>query len=358
MYELLRTLVQETNFDGPEAENKVRQLLQADASGALDAIASSGHSYARRFAESGLTKQGLLNEQVAGLTQVQQTANLANRSESEGLGDIMTKLKDIQSFAISNSSQLRTAITCEPKSASANEAALVQFLSTLSKSSSTFPNTSLTLNPPQTTFCPLPYQVYYTAASLPTVSYSDPAGAPLQILSQLITHKHLHHEIREKGGAYGGGAYARGLSGFFGFYSYRDPNPQNSLKIIRNAGRWARDKDWTNQDLEEAKLSIFQSVDAPQSVSDEGMTRFLSGVDEDMEQKKREQLLDVTKDDVRDVAQKYVVEGLKDVRIAVLGEKRDWVKEAEGWTIKNIELSSLSETAGASDLSAGDLDCS
>ena len=355
MYELLRTLVQETNFDGPEAESKVRQLLQADASGALDAIASSGHSYARRFAESGLSVQGLLTEQVAGLTQVQQIANLANRDESKGLEDIMSKLKDIQSFAISNSSRLRTAITCEPKSASANEAALVRFLSTLSQNPSPPENTTLILDTPQSTFCPLPYQVYYTAASLPTVSYGDPAGAPLQILSQLITHKHLHHEIREKGGAYGGGAYARGLSGFFGFYSYRDPNPQNSLSIIRNAGRWARDKEWTDQDLEEAKLSTFQSVDAPQSVSDEGMTRFLSGVDEEMEQRRREQLLDVTKEDVRDIAQKYLVEGLKDMRVAVLGEKKDWVKEAEGWTIKSVELSSLSQTAGASDLSPGDL---
>ena len=355
MYELLRVLVQETHFDGPEAEGKIRQLLQSDASGALDTIASSGHSYARRYTESGLTTQGLLNEQVGGLTQVQQITNLANRNASDGLGDIISKLKAIQSFALSKSSLFRTAITCGHESASANEAAFVQFLSKLPQSSGLSPNASILKNSPPMAFFPLPYQVSYTAASLPTVSYTDPAGAPLQILSQLLTHKHLHHEIREKGGAYGGGAYARGLSGLFGFYSYRDPNPQNSLRIMRDAGCWARDKEWTDQDLEEAKLSTFQSVDAPQSVSDEGMTRFLSGVDEDMEQRKRDQLLDVAKEDVRDVAQKYLVEGMKDVRIAVLGEKKDWVEEADGWSIKNIELSRLSETAGASDLSIGDL---
>ena len=358
MYELLRTVIQETHFDSPEAESKIRQLLQADASGALDAVASSGHSYARRYAEAGLTQHGSLSEQTGGLTQIQRTGDLANRTAIEGLGDVIAKLKVIQQFAISSSSSLRAALTCGPESVSTNEAALQKFLSEL-PSSTTIPEEQSPVSRDAfspTTFFPLPYQVYYSALALPTVSYVHPSGAPLQILSQLLTHKHLHHEIREKGGAYGGGAYARGLSGLFGYYSYRDPNPQNSLKIMRDAGRWARDKEWTDRNLEEAKLSVFQGVDAPESVSQEGMTRFLAGIDEDMEQKKREQLLDVKKADVREVAQRFLVEGMGAARIAVLGEKKDWVKESEGWAIKSMELSKPSESAGASDLSAGDLD--
>ncbi|EOD50543.1 putative mitochondrial presequence protease protein [Neofusicoccum parvum UCRNP2] len=119
-------------------------------------------------------------------------------------------------------------------------------------------------------FFPLPYQVYYSGLSIPTVPYVSASGAPLQILAQLLTHKHLHHEIREKGGAYGGGAYANGLGGIFGFYSYRDPNPQNTIKIINESGVWARDREWSDKDIEEAKLSVFQSLDAPESVSQEG----------------------------------------------------------------------------------------
>lgn len=357
MLELLRVTIQETNFDGPGAESKIRQLLQGDASGALDAVAGSGHSYARRYAESGLTIQGLMNEQVGGLTQVQQTVNLASRSPIEGLGDVVAKLKAIQQFAVTNSSSLRAAITCGPESTSNNEAALEKFTRKFPKIARIPETQSLSGadNSVSATFFPLPYQVYFSALSIPTVEYTHASGAPLQILSQLLTHKHLHHEIREKGGAYGGGAYARGLSGLFGFYSYRDPNPQNTLKIMQDAGRWARDKDWSDQDIEEAKLSTFQSVDAPQSVSEEGMTRFLSGISQDLEQKKRQQMLDVKKDDIRDVAQRFLVDGMKNARIAILGEKKDWVKEDPRWCIKNIELNKISEFAGASDLEAGDL---
>ena len=345
MYELLRTVILESDFDSVEAESKIRQLLQGDASGAINNIASSGHSYARRFAEAGLTPQGRLNEQIGGLTQVRHTAALAARSPSEGLSDVIHKLKAIQQFAISSASTFRAALTCGPESVSSNEAALQHFLSTLPSNATPAPSSApLQSSSPHTakTFFPLPYQVSYTALSLPTVPYTHPSGAPLQILSQLLTHKHLHHEIREKGGAYGGGAYSRGLAGVFGFYSYRDPNPLNTMTIMRDAGRWARDRDWSERDLEEAKLSVFQSLDAPESVSEEGMTRFLSGVDEEMEQRRRERLLDVKKEDVRDVAQRWLVEGMEGgkERLVVLGERKgkEWVRESEGWDVRDLGM--------------------
>lgn len=339
MYDLLRTVILETDFDSAEAESKIRQLLQADASGAVNAIANSGHSYARRFAESGLTPSARYSEMVSGLAQVRNIAQLASRTPSEGLKDVIAQLKAIQQFAISGASSMRVALTCGSESVTTNETALDQFLSHLPTNTTTTQPPSPSQRPPTPlqsakSFVPLPYQVSYTALALPTVPYTDAAGAPLQILAQLLTHKHLHHEIREKGGAYGGGAYARGLGGVFGFYSYRDPNPLNTLGVVRDAGRWARDKEWTERDLEEAKLSVFQSLDAPESVSEEGMTRFLSGVDAGMEQRRREELLDVKVEDVRGVAQRFLVEGMENGRgrVAVLGEKKDWMDEGDGWS--------------------------
>ena len=340
MYDILWTVIHETDFDGAEAESKIKQLLQGDASGALNAIASSGHSYARRFAEAGLTPQGLLSEQIGGLTQIQHVASLASRTTSGGLQDVISKLKVIQKFAIANTSTFRTALTCGNESVSRNEAALTKFLTRLQHAVQ-IPDSqdAPTLYARNKVFFPLPYQVYYSALALPTVPYTHPSGAALSVLAQLLTHNHLHHEIREKGGAYGGGAYAKGLSGLFGYYSYRDPNPQNTIQIISEAGRWARDRQWTDRNLEEAKLSVFQGLDAPESVSQEGMTKFLSGIDEEMEQKKREQLLDVSREDVRDVAQRFLVEGIDKAHLVVLGEKKEWSKESDGWDIQNLDMS-------------------
>jgi presequence protease len=340
MFQLLQKLVLETDFESAEAQSRIRQLLQGSADGAVGHIASSGHVYARGYAEAGLTNYFRIKEQVSGLSQVKLVSSLASRPEAEGLADVIEKLKAIQNLALSGPSSFRTAITCGTESVSTNEAALQKFLSALPKSKQSppkIPSPAFSRN--TKTFFPLPYQVYYGALAVPTVSYTSTSGAPLQILSQLLTHKYLHHEIREKGGAYGGGAYSSGLNGVFGFYSYRDPNPQNTIEIIRDAGQWAVGKQWTDRDLEEAKLSVFQSVDAPQSVSDEGMNRFLSGVSDDMMQERRERLLDVTKEQVKEAAQKYVVDPLEkgEGRMVFLGEKKLWIDGT--WETKDMGIS-------------------
>lgn len=340
MYDLLRIIIMETDFDGPEAEKKIRELLQSSASGAVNSIAESGHSYARTFAEASLTPVGRLQEQTGGLTQVKLTTSLASRPLSEPLNDVIRKLKTIQSFAISNSKTMRIALNCGNDSSNANQEALQRFLTGLPASNGSIPSRTSPTRYPRNSkaFFPLPYQVYYSGLAIPTVPYVDPSGAPLEILAQLLTHKHLHHEIREKGGAYGGGAYSRPLGGVFGFYSYRDPNPQNTIKIVSEAGTWARDRNWTDQDLEEAKLSVFQGYDAPQSVSQEGLRLFLSDIDDDMLQVRRERLLDVTADDVKKVADTFLVRGAPNGNLAILGEQRDWVKKQDRWNIRDLGM--------------------
>jgi Zn-dependent M16 (insulinase) family peptidase len=336
MYELLRTIIQETDFDGPEAEKKIRELLQSSASGAINSIAESGHSFAMRYAEAGISPVGRLAEETGGLTQVKLTSTL---SSLDSLSEVIQKLKAIQSFTIANSSQMRVALNCGPESATPNQDALRHFLTSLPKSVDV-PSTTQQVQYPRNakSFFPLPYQVYYSARAVPTVPYTDPSSAPLEILAKLLTFKQLHPEIREKGGAYGGGAYARGLGGLFGMYSYRDPNPQNSMKIMSEAGVWARERAWTAQDLEEAKLSAFQGYDAPQSVSREGMRLFLSGVTDDMLQERRERLLDVTAEQVKSVADEFLVKRAGEASVAILGEKKDWANEANGWEFRDLGM--------------------
>jgi len=338
MFEILRKLVLETNFDSPDAVSQIRQLLQASADGVVNDIASSGHSYARRAAEAGLSASSHSKEQMSGLSQVRLVAGLASRPESDGLEDVIAKLKEIQRLALANGS-FRAMVTCGGESTSANRAALANFMGSLPAAASASSLGKQThFSRDIKTFFPLPYQVYYGALALPTRPYLDPDSAPLQILAQLLTHKHLHHEIREKGGAYGGGSYFRPLDAIFGFYSYRDPNPVNTLKIMREAGQWAVNKDWAARDLEEAKISVFQGIDAPKSVNAEGVNEFLYHLRPDVQQARRERLLDVTRDQVREVAQKYLVDMLsrQAERIVFLGEKQGWVDDS--WTVTDMNV--------------------
>ena len=66
-----------------------------------------------------------------------------------------------------------------------------------------------------------------------------------RVLAALLSAKYLHQEIREKGGAYGGGAVAGG--GTFTYYSYRDPKNLETFSVYRNAAEWACKGSFTPQ---------------------------------------------------------------------------------------------------------------
>lgn len=279
MYELLRTVLLETDFDQP---TKLNVMVQGIAGGFVDTLAEAGHSYARLFAGAHLTPGAKLSEVTGGMTQVRLLSNLAATQDYSVAIDAM---KQIAEFAASKAT-LRSAITCSADSRSLNEAALRSFLDTLPRTKAPVARKSAFEFGAETakTFFPLPYQVSYTSMATRTVPYTHNDGPALQLLSQLLTHKHLHHEIREKGGAYGGGAFHQGNGGIFGYYSYRDPNVLNTLKVMETAGKWAAERQWTASDLEEAKLAVFQGVDAPSSVNEEGMVMFVHGITDEMRQ--------------------------------------------------------------------------
>ena len=68
-------------------------------------------------------------------------------------------------------------------------------------------------NGSQKTFVATAFPVHYCGMALPTVPYTHEDSAPLRILAKLLTSKFLLSEIREKGGAYGGGASSNPTSG-------------------------------------------------------------------------------------------------------------------------------------------------
>lgn len=335
MLELLTKVIHETDFTARNAEAKVSELIKNVASSAINDVADSGHGYARKFAEAGISEESRLGEEQAGLTQIRLMMDLAGRPERAGLTDVMERLQAIQAFVLSGSAPMRIALTCGSEATAANESAVTKFLASLPQGVEPPKVTEQNLYPRDAkSFFPLPYQVYYSALATSTTHYTHPDSPHLSVLSTLLTHKRLHPEVREKGGAYGASAYAGALRGTFGFTSYRDPTPERSLGVMREAGQWAASRAWTKQEIDEAKLSVFQNVDAPESVVNEGMSEFLHGITPDMKQVRREAFLDVSAAQVQAVADKYLsklAQGETDSSVAVLGPRADWINGERGW---------------------------
>lgn len=347
MFDLIHMLLKEIDFSSSAATSAIQELLESKTSGALDSVAESGHHFATMSASASLTRRGRIQDQLSGLSQLEATARMLEtaRADPGSLNGIISKLKQIQSFAVTNSDRLSLRVVCESSSVTANTALLEDFLRKLPKldiasrqsPAESVPGSLLS----RRTFFNLPFQVSYTGTCLQTVPYVSPDKAPLTILGQLLTHNFLHPEVREKGGAYGASAAASPISGLFTMSSYRDPNPRNSLTTFERAGIFARDRAWSSREIDESKLGMFQQLDAPTSVSSDAGKQFMYGITEDMDQQMREQLLDVTQEDVQRVAQRYLVDLPPDQRsVCILGEKKEWIgQDPQPWQEKHLKTS-------------------
>lgn len=330
----------ETDFR--KNSDKLKVLIRLLASSNTSSVADSGHAFARGYSAAHYRSSRAISETLNGIEQLQFINKLHNLLENEETfqREVVDKLIELQKYIV-NAKDMKFFVTSDSDA----QAQIVE--SQISKFMETLPDDKCSLNGPKTSAYPLiksegkptlikfPFQVHYTSQALLGVPYTHKDGAALQVMSNMLTFKHLHREVREKGGAYGGGASYSALAGIFSFYSYRDPQPLNSLETFKNSGQYVLDDaKWGTTDLDEAKLTIFQQVDAPTSPKGEGVTYFMSGVTDDMKQARREQLLDVSLLDVHRVTEKYLLN--KEGVSTVIGPGIEGKTVSPKWEVKEL----------------------
>jgi presequence protease len=164
--------------------------------------------------------------------------------------------------------------------------------------------------------------VAFTALGTRTASYRDPASPLLLISTELLQNVILHQEIREKGGAYGSGATYSPTTGNFYFYSYRDPHLAKTAAAFEKAMEKIASGGFNERHLEEAKLGILQSIDAPISPGSRAMTAYAwkrAGRTQEMREAFRNKILSATKDEVSSAVAKSLLESKK-ILVSFLGE--------------------------------------
>ena len=154
-------------------------------------------------------------------------------------------------------------------------------------------------------------QVNFCAKAYPAVSSGHKDAPKLAVLSACLRNGFLHSAIREKGGAYGGGAAFNAEAGAFTFYSYRDPRLLETFADFDRALAWLFSSSATQAQVEEAILNVISSMDKPGSPAGEAKKHFyqqLNGKTHGFLMQYRQGVLNTTLDELREVAQKYIVE--------------------------------------------------
>ena len=92
--------------------------------------------------------------------------------------------------------------------------------------------------------------------------------------------------------------------------------------------------------LDTAKLSAFKSIDKPTLSHNLGLDIFQYGITQELSQTRRERLLEVSKDDIIDVANRYLLSAMEkdETHKVILGQNTDKLEMfvKNGWKIERF----------------------
>lgn len=187
--------------------------------------------------------------------------------------------------------------------------------------------------------------VAFIGQVFPTIAYSDPRAPALNIAAFLFDNLTLHTKIREQGGAYGGGAVSNPMSGNFYFYSYRDPNITSTLKAFEEAAQTIAEGKFDEEDLQEAKFEMVQTLDSPISPGSQAELAYSwwrEGKTPEIRQAFRNKMLALTQQDIIEAVQTILIPQMKKgITVAFAGkellEKENEALKAAGMPTLQIE---------------------
>ena len=291
-----------------------------------NSIPGSGHSYAARAAASRLTPAARLREEWGGLHYIRLVREVAARKPQE-LAEIAQRLRQIGDALLAQAGSA-FSITAEEPAFSVIRPPLQKFLKVLpaNRQNTEEQGTAAAAAGPQATGYVASVPVSYVARVFRTVPYTHADSAPLMVLARLLRAGFLHREIREKGGAYGGMANYDPEAGIFSMLSYRDPHLTRTLGVYRAAVDWVLSGDFRDEDIKEAILAVFASLDRPLSPGGRGHREFanqLQGLTAEMRQDLRQRILTVNREDLLAAAGKYLLEGWSESVAAVIGSEEN-----------------------------------
>ncbi|TGN42003.1 peptidase M16 [Marinobacter confluentis] len=173
-------------------------------------------------------------------------------------------------------------------------------------------------------------QVNFCARAFPTVAIDHPDAAALTVLGGFLRNGYLHRAIREKGGAYGGGASQDSVNGSFRFFSYRDPRLSETLDDFDRSLKWLEEESHNAQDLEESILGVIGQLDRPRSPAGAARHAFhnhLFGRTPEQRSRFRERVLAVTIDDMKRVAGTWLTPDRASTAVITSHENRERVEK-------------------------------
>ena len=333
---LLKVAFEQLRFD---EKDRIIELLQQRKTRWSSRLSGSGHSYAMQIAGRNHSALALRDYNTTGLGALNWLGELVSKIEKDeaAYNQLIQELKVIHNRLLQAPKQF--LLVCEEHQ---SDRLIEEIQNVWDKLSIDQVNAELTQvnfeNSDKDEAWLIQANVQFCSSAYAAVEVSHPDAAPLMVLAAYLRNGFLHSAIREKGGAYGGGASYDGNACSFRFYSYRDPRLAETFQDFEASVNWLFNAEQLPHQLEEAILGLIASMDKPGSPAGEAITAcysLLHARTPAFRAQLRERLLAVNLDDLKRVADVYLRQQKPSKSVVAPIAKRELLQEL-GFEIKQV----------------------
>lgn len=338
LFQVFQDLIESTDWTD---KYRIKELLLQHEESLTNSVRNSPMGYAVNLATSSLSSVAAVSYALSGLPYVEMIRSLCMNFESK-IDEIIFKLSDLKNRCL-GLAQPDLVLSCNRETVDLlAKDDFYGIFSVCNKDKQAW-NTSIPLKSGSHEGLFIPSRAAFNALAFPLqeLSYSHPDASTLCVLAEMLDNVVLHTKIREQGGAYGSGVSNNLAKGVFYFYSYRDPEIFNSYRVFLEAIEILMEGKFSELDLKEGILGVIQDLDTPVPPGGRAIVsyfRLRNGKTVDVRQKFRKALLNVTVEDIKSVARKYLFEILdRAIFVSFAGEEmlRKNAEEFDG----NMKLS-------------------
>ncbi len=302
--ELMHETIQNVRFD---EHDRIREIISQRRARREQSVTGSGHTLAMSAASSGMCPVASLGHRFNGLEGIRILKAVDDANKEGAVADFASKFSDIHQKLIAAPRKFMIIGEEEKLDDLVNGFERIWTAEKSGQSFKSFSTSTIDENVKQMWVTNT--QVNFCARAYKSVPMDHPDAAPLSVLGGFLRNGFLHTAIREKGGAYGGGAGHDTNIAAFRFFSYRDPRLDETLDDFDRAIDWMLTGKHEWRMVEEAILGVISSIDKPGSPAGEARQAFhnlLHGRTLDKLQAFRQNVLNVRLDDLKRVTQTYL----------------------------------------------------
>ena len=313
-------------------EARIKAALTDISTDFSSSVVQNGHTYASSLASSAFSPSLYIGERLSGVTCWYKIREMLDSD----LAELGRRLSQVRSRMIGKERMMIHVTTDADLMESAVDTASL-FITRIPSSLPLMKAEHEVPSLPKYVARTLSSSVSFIALSAIAPGIMDFLSSSERIFLSILSQTSLWARIREKGGAYGAGAYLDYTERIMNFYSYRDPRLEATISDFLTSPESVNVSD---ENLEDAVIGILARDLRPMSPAVRSLVdirRMLYRISDSDRERKKNEVLSLTKKDVEKGGE-AIAENLRNgaYRIAVIGDRKALESSSLNWEMESL----------------------